>query len=136
MRTKVAKLAILICLFGFYYGAQGQVLAEKKIEPSQKLYDFHLNKMKSNKTAAWVALGGGAAMLIGGIAVNLSENIFDDSSEGLVMAGVGFAATLASIPLFKAARTHKNKAEIQLQNGAVGFNNEFNYSAISVSFSF
>jgi len=46
------------------------------------------------------------------------------------------AVTLVSIPLFISAGKHKKKAKIQLQNGAVVFNNEFKYSGVSFTFAF
>ncbi|WP_194768430.1 hypothetical protein [Tamlana sp. I1] len=136
MKTIRVIAIILIFLLGFNYTSEGQVLSQEKNRSPQEQYDFHIKKMKSNRTAAWITLGGGAGMLISGVVINISENIFDDSSKGLVLAGVGLATSLVSIPLFAAGRKHKNQAKIQLQNGAVGFNNEFRFSGISISFSF
>ncbi|MFH4967295.1 hypothetical protein V8G61_03735 [Gaetbulibacter sp. M240] len=136
MKTIRVITIILIFLLGFNYTSEGQVLSQEKNQSPQEQYDFHINKMKSNKTAAWITLGGGSLMLISGLAINVSENIFDDTSEGLVLAGVGFATSLVSIPLFAAGRKHKSQAKIQLQNGAVGLNNEYKFSGLSISFSF
>lgn len=130
------RLIILIFCFGFLNNALGQVSMEEKNQSPQELYDFHIKKKKKNKTNAWVALGGGVAMITGGIVINLSENIFDNSNKGLGLVYFGVATTLASIPLFISASKHKNKAKIHLQNGAVGYENKIHYSGISLTFSF
>lgn len=106
----------------------------------QQRYDFHRSKKKANNTAAWITLGGGVAMIFGGIGINLSGGILDDdttnNSKGLWLSYLGAATTLTSIPLFISAGKHKKKAKIQLQNGVVGFNNEIKYSGVSIVFSF
>jgi hypothetical protein len=87
-------------------------------------------------------LGGGVAMIIGGIAINMAQPVFgsnassEDNNKGLWLSYLGVATTLVSIPLFISAGKHKKKAKIQLKNGAVGFNNEINYSGIALVFSF
>ena len=134
MKTKTIFI-LLIFYLGFLNSASGQVKEEKGQSP-QELYDFHLKQMKSNKTGAWVALGGGVAMIIGGAVKYATDNIWGNSSSGLVIAGIGLSSSLVSIPLFKAAGEHRAKAEIQLQNGAIGFKNKTNYTGISISINF
>jgi hypothetical protein len=136
MKTTKTMLIILIFYFGFLNNSLGQVLTEEKNQSPQELYDFHIDKMKTNKTAAWLALGGGGAFTIGGIVMYLTDNIWGDSSRGIILAGVGVTSSLISIPFFQAAGKHKSKAKIQLQNGAVGLNNEYSYSGFSITFSF
>ena len=134
------RLIILIFCLGFFNNALGQVLTEELNQTPQELYDFHISKKKANNTAAWITLGGGIAMIVGGMGINLSGGILDvdttNNSKGLWLSYLGGATTLGSIPLFIAGGKHKKKAKIQLQNGAVGFDNKFNYSGISVVFSF
>lgn len=123
---------------GFSNNAIGQVLTEDKNQSQQELYDFHLSKKKTNSIAAWITLGGGLAMVVGGISINMSGGIVDGDStnnnKGLWLSYLGGATTLISIPLFISAGKHRKKAKIQLQNGAVGFN-PINYTGVSVSFS-
>ncbi len=142
MKTTKTILIILIFYLGFVNNAIGQVLPVEKNQSSQELYDFHISKKKVNKTTAWLTLGGGIAMIVGGLAINMDQPSFgsnassDDNNKGLWLSYLGGAATLVSIPLFIASGKHNKKAKIQLQNGAVGFENKINYSGISIAFSF
>ena len=113
-----------------------QTLEPKEEKSTQELYDYHIEKKKTNRTSAWIALGGGLTMMTAGIAVNLTANIFDNSSEGLALIGVGAVCSLASIPLFKSARKHENQAEFYLTQGAIGLNREFKFSGLKVTFNF
>ena len=135
-----ARLIIIIFCFGFLNNAQGQVIVEEKNQSAQELYNFHISKKKTNKTAAWVTLGGGVAMIVGGIGINLSGGVLDDdttnNNKGIWLSYLGGATTLVSIPLFIAGGKHKKKAKIKLENGAIGFNEKFIYSGVSVAFSF
>ena len=138
MKTTKTMLIILIFYLGFSNNALGQVLTEEKNQSPQELYDFHISKKKANNTAAWIALGGGVAMIVGGLGINMSGGIVDgnstNNSKGLWLSYLGGATTLISIPLFISAGKHRKKAKIQFQNGAVGFN-AINYTGVSVSFS-
>lgn len=140
MKTTKTILIILIFNLGFSKNALGQVLTEGENQSPQELYDFHISKKKANKTAAWITLGGGVAMIVGGLGINMSGGIVDNDStnnnKGLWLSYLGGAATLVSIPLFISAGKYNKKAKIQLQNGAIGFNKKINYSAVSLTFSF
>ena len=123
---------------GFSNICSGQILSDKKKQSPQELYDFHISKKKANSTAAWITLGGGIGMMIGGYGWNSSTGFDGDltnNKDGVWLAYLGGGITALSIPLFIAAGKHKKKAKIQLQNGAIGFNN-LNYTGISISFSF
>lgn len=79
----------------------------------QQRFDFHISKKKANNMAAWITLGGGVAMIFGGIGINLSGGILDDdttyNSKGLWLSYLGAATTLTSIPLFISAGKHKKR---------------------------
>ncbi|WP_104734573.1 hypothetical protein [Hanstruepera ponticola] len=139
MKLLKKTLIILIFYLGFSNSALGQVLTEDKNQSPQELYDFHISKKKTNSTAAWITLGGGVAMIVGGLGINMSGGIVDgdstNNSKGLWLSYLGGATTLVSIPLFISAGKHKKKAKIQLQNGAVSFN-AVNYTGVSVLLSF
>ncbi|MBR9914327.1 MAG: hypothetical protein GYB32_05780 [Algicola sp.] len=134
-RFKTAAL-ILVFYLGFVTHSHSQLLEVNNQQTSQELYDFHINKMKTNKAIAWIAIISGSIMTTAGIIINVTSNIFGDSSEGLVLTGFGIATTLVSIPLFAAGRKHKAKANFQLQNGAVGAYRDIKYSGLSISVSF
>lgn len=138
MKTMKTKIIVLIFCLGFLNNALGQVLTKEKYKSSQELYDLHINKKKANSLAAWITFGGGIAMIVGGLGINMSGGIVDGDStnnnKGLWLSYLGGASALVSIPLFISAGKHKKKAKIQLQNGAVGYNN-INYTGISIAFS-
>jgi hypothetical protein len=73
----------------------------------------YLKKSKNQKTAAWVLLGGGSALIITGLLIgNRKESSFGDAGTGAVIGIIGFlAATAGSIPLFIASSRNKRKAE-------------------------
>jgi len=84
----------------------------------QKTYDTipdiktdYIVKSKNQKTAAWVLLGGGVALIGTGFLVgDRKEASFDDAATGAVLAGIGVLSTIGSIPLFIASGKNKRKA--------------------------
>ena len=71
----------------------------------------YLVKSKNQKTAAWVLLGGGSALIGIGFLIGDSKNsTFDDAATGAVLGGIGFLSTIGSIPLFIASGKNKRKA--------------------------
>ena len=137
MKLIIIFLALLVEIL---FNVSAQVLEDSTNQTPQELYDFHISKHKANKTAGWITLGGGVAMIIGGIGWNMSGGILDsdttNNNKGLWLSYLGGATTLTSIPLFIAAGKHKKKTKVQLQNGAIGLSNKFKYSGISISYSF
>ena len=73
--------------------------------PSQAKNDY-LQKSKSQKTAAWIMLGGGIALAVAGTAVTASDW---ESTGGPAMMVIGAACVVGSIPLFIAAGKNKKK---------------------------
>ncbi|WP_067147688.1 hypothetical protein [Pseudotamlana agarivorans] len=140
MKTVKPILILLILYLSFSNHALGQALTEAQNQSAQELYDFHIKKKKTNNTVAWIVLGSGVAMIVGGYGINMSGGIIDNDStnnnKGLWLSYLGGAVTVASIPLFISAGKHKRKAKIQLQNGAIGFDHNINYSAVSLTYSF
>ena len=71
----------------------------------------YLVKSKNQKTAAWVLLGGGTALIGLGFLIGDSKNAtFDDAGTGVVLGGIGFLSAVGSIPLFIASAKNKRKA--------------------------
>lgn len=84
----------------------------QQTDPGQSLtrHDY-LAKSKGQKTAAWVLLGGGAALIGTGLLIgNREESSFDDAATGGILAGVGVVSAIGSIPLFIASGRNKRKA--------------------------
>ncbi|GGW22866.1 hypothetical protein [Arenibacter certesii] len=75
--------------------------------------DYFLQKSKKQNTTGWILLGGGTAMVIGGItAFNSSWDSGSNSSAdiGGVFVLVGILADGASIPYFISAANNKKTA--------------------------
>ncbi len=139
LKLNIMKRGILTLLvsLGFLLNTSGQALSQETNQSTQELYDFHINKKNANNLAAWITLGGGVAMFIGGLAINVTQVLgsLDETNNGLWLSYLGGATALISIPLFIAKGKHKRKAQIQLQNGAIGLSGSFSYSGLSITFS-
>ena len=75
--------------------------------------DYFLQKSKKQKTAAWILLGGGTAIAVGGFATfDSSWDSGSDSTTDIagVIGTVGFLTSLASIPHFISAGKNKKTA--------------------------
>jgi hypothetical protein len=71
----------------------------------------YLAKSKNQKTAAWILLGGGVALIGTGFIVGDSKNSsFDDAAFGALLAGIGTLSAIGSIPLFIASGKNKRRA--------------------------
>ena len=73
----------------------------------------YLQKSKKQKTAAWILLGGGAAVgVIGLTQINVAGSDYGDpkNGAGTVLFFTGAAATLSSIHFFSVSSKNKRKA--------------------------
>ena len=90
------------------------------VPPVQKDY---LKKSKHQKTAAWILLGGGTALMATGIIVGSGKDAYlTDAAGGAAVAGIGLLSTIASIPLFIVSGKNKRKAntmsgKVKIENG-------------------
>ncbi|MCK0178925.1 hypothetical protein MWU50_06470 [Flavobacteriaceae bacterium S0862] len=132
---KAIFLSLIFCL-GSVNLSLAQLAETESQKTPQELYEFHIQKKKANLTAAWVVLGGGVALIAGGIATNINKCLLSDCQDGMPLVYSGIGVGLTSFVLFSNAGDHRKKANIQLQNGAVGLNKEFKYSGISIAFTF
>jgi hypothetical protein len=84
--------------------------AQTTTPPKDKAY--YLAKSKEQKIVAWVMLGGGTAMLVGGI-IGFNKNFtLDGGGEAeILVAVVGGACVIGSPFMFMSAAKNKNKAE-------------------------
>lgn len=84
---------------------------------NEKTKDYYLTKSRHQKTTAWIMLGGGVALTGVGLAVSQSNTIdyamgnsSNHNTAGSVLAVVGVASMLGSIPLFISAAHNKHRA--------------------------
>jgi hypothetical protein len=81
-----------------------------------KTKDYYLTRSRHQKTAAWVMLGSGVALTGIGIGVAVAETVdyafgnSNTSNTGGVLAVVGIASVLGSIPFYISAAHNKHKA--------------------------
>lgn len=96
------------------------VVAQSTDQPVLSKADY-LKKSKNQSTAAWILVGGGAAMVSIGSIIGLTDateaigSIFtgetdEPSDAGPILFYTGAAAMLGSIPLFIASSRNKRKA--------------------------
>jgi hypothetical protein len=72
--------------------------------------DYYMRKAKNQKITAFVLVGAGASMIVGGGLINATEGWGEGNTDkGLWLCYVGGAVTLSSIPFFIAS--HKNKVK-------------------------
>jgi phosphate/sulfate permease len=96
----------------------------QQTNPSQKISgENYLKKSKNQKTAAWVLLGGGVALITTAFAVGMNDAAEDlagilflgeeqqSSNTGEVLFYTGLVSMAGSIPLFIASSKNKRKAE-------------------------
>ena len=110
----LAVMSILVCI-----AASAQPTATKT--PSVKT--DYLKKSKSQKTAAWILLGSGVALVSTGFVIGMTEAVGDltcilllceeqqSSNTGEIFFYTGLASMGGSIPLFIASSKNKRKAE-------------------------
>jgi predicted MFS family arabinose efflux permease len=72
--------------------------------------DYYLNKSKSQKTAAWILLAGGAAVAVGAAILDVSSDWSKSETPYLIALSTGCVSMLGSIPLFIASGKNKRKA--------------------------
>jgi len=98
------KKAILLLLFS---GFVVSLNAQQTEQPVLNKTDY-LKKAKGQQIGAWSTLGGGFALAVVGVGINIGSPWDGEHvNSGLWLVYVGAAAVLTSIPLFISA--HKNK---------------------------
>ena len=81
-----------------------------------KTKEYYLDKSRHQRTISWIMLGGGVALTAIGIGVAQAETVdyalgsSKSGNTGSVLAVVGVASALGSIPLFIGAAHNKHKA--------------------------
>ena len=103
------KAIILLLLIAFATTSFGQ---QQPVSNIALIKADYLKKSKTQKTAAWICLGGGVAMFgLAGIVYGTME-----SDGGYTLIGglflIGTAAIITSIPLFIVSGKNKHKANL------------------------
>ena len=136
----------LVFLLTFQH-TQSQVIDTTAVKSQQESYDYFSLKQKQKKTAAWVCLGGGVGLFIGGYAIAITSansnsiegGAFQFLGGGALMT-IGVTSTLVSIPLFISAGSNGKKARMSLKSesitlGKVSFKNSKHMSvAFTIDF--
>ena len=116
------------------------IFCQKTNDSVPDIKTHYLVKSKNQKTAAWVLLGGGTALIGIGFLIGDSKNAtFDDAGTGVVLGGIGFLSAVGSIPLFIASGKNKRRAMkattfIKMENTRMIHNQSFvqtSYPAIA-----
>jgi hypothetical protein len=76
----------------------------------------YLQKSKNQRTAGWLLLGGGTALMLAGISSGSGGSEGDmgygsNFDSGMALFGVGLAADIISIPMFVSASKNKKRAD-------------------------
>ncbi len=80
-------------------------------QPIPSVHTGYLQKSKHQKTAAFILLGGGSALIITGLLIGNNQNSsFGDAETGVIVGGIGLLSAIGSIPLFIASAKNKRKA--------------------------
>ena len=118
------RIILILTAAMFFFKSFGQQIEPAPASPKQD----YLKKSKKQKTAAWILLGAGTAMIITGVALQANEikndpynpvaPLTDQSESGAAFFGVGLLAAAGSIPLFIASSRNKRKA------ASISFKNE------------
>ncbi|HEV7621115.1 MAG TPA: hypothetical protein VGO09_05260 [Flavisolibacter sp.] len=94
-------------------------------QPLVKDKNFYFQKSKNQKTVAWVLLSGGVVAMVVSAAISVSDMSFSlsntytppQSNGGEIVAVIGLAAALASIPVFiSAAKNRRRSASVSFTN--------------------
>ena len=142
------SILFLMLLLAFTFFSAGQSPASP-----EKVQTGYLKKSKSQKTVAWVLLGGGGLLATAGLMVGMNQAVDDisnlfageqqkSSNTGPVLFYTGLAAMAGSIPFFIASSKNKKKAanlsaSFKIENRSVLQKNSIirsGYPALAVTF--
>lgn len=117
--SKLPSILLLSTLISSGIFAQQKSLPGKGVTPNSNYY-FH--KAQSQKTIAWVLLGGGAVLsaisfkaAVANAWIDLFENGDNDSGTGYtILFWTGVGSMSASIPLFLASEKSRRQGQLLL----------------------
>lgn len=107
------RLFLCICALAFLLQATAQQI------PIKRDKEFYLEKSKNQKTAAWMLLGAGTCMVIGGyllldkdlgsFSLSKTDNLDYRFGRTLIVGGV--PAVIGSVPLFISSAKNNKQAQ-------------------------
>lgn len=127
---------------------QAQHLENSSSNLSGNNYKLYAKKYKKQKTTAWILLGGGTVLTVGGAIAQAATATMDlvtimvgaepeeFNQTGTYVAYAGLATMATSIPFFIASGKNKNRANIALQEQKITMGHKMsqqsNYQSISL----
>lgn len=91
--------------------------------PQSSIKTDYLKKSKTQKTVAWVLLGVGTSMIVGGIIAGrnaVDDTSLDEATNGAALIAGGLVVDIVSIPFFIAGAKNKGRAmSVTLRNDLV-----------------
>ena len=124
----------------FTPGIQAQHIEEGYTDLQVQNNRYYSKKHKNQKKTAWILMGSGTALTVGGViaqtataTVDLvtmmtgSEPEFNQTGSYVALAGIASMAT--SIPFFIASGKNKKRANISLQEQKITMGNKMNQQA-------
>jgi len=133
---------LFLFLLVLIFSTQGILSQEKELKTEkspQELENYYTMKFKKKKKTAWILLGAGVGLMVGGAAFTYAT-----AGYGAVFGGPAFAAgavsAIVSIPMFVKARSFKKKAEavspsFQVSLGTISTPQRNNF-ALGLSYNF
>ncbi len=102
MKKNILSLACLVIVTASFC---------QRAQPSHLLTrEDYMTKSKRQKTAAWVLLAGGIALIgVGFLIGNRKESSFNDAATGAIIGGISALSVTGSTPLFIASGKNKRK---------------------------
>jgi hypothetical protein len=112
-KNNMRKITILAMLLAIAAASFGQQITPKQDWKETEYY----KKSRNQKTAAWILLGGGAALFLGGAIYDANyrashpDDMLTGVNAGTIIGTIGLVSALGSVPLFFASHKNVKKAK-------------------------
>jgi hypothetical protein len=138
---KTPAIIWMLSLFFLTTVLQAQHLENSSTNLPDDNYKLYSKKYKKQKTTAWILLGGGTVLTVGGVIAQAATATMDlvtimvgsepeeFNQTGTYVAYAGLATMATSIPFFIASGKNKKRANIALQQQKITMGNKMNQQA-------